>query len=86
MELSHDPADNEMYQLKYLINKGTFLLCSKNHDLSNKVIKAIVTTSQWSVGSVALRSEATGLIQYYKADDFVSIQWVNKNTFPEYYL
>lgn len=83
MELSHDPADNEMYQLKYLISKGTFLLCSKNHDFSNKVLKAIDTTSQWSV---ALRSEATGLTQYYKADDFVSIQWVNKNTFPEYYL
>ena len=83
--LKFNPKDNEMYQYDYMLGKGKFLLCSKGHNLSGYVVKAYADHSEASVYLMSV--DQKGLEHpVYRRDQFVSIQWVNRQTFPEYFL
>ncbi len=81
MKLHFDPKNNQRYGLPYLSNR-TFVCTQRGHDLQGEVVIVFPYDNNFLIQAKDKLSKS------YNIDrtEFLSMQWLSEETFPEYYL
>ena len=83
--LEFNPENNEMYTADYLVNR-TMLITQANHKYFGEVCSIIPYRHSGHNQVYLYQSNSTEKGITIDRTKFLNIQWVNKDTFPEYFL
>ncbi len=82
--LEFNAENNERYSVDYLVNRS-MLITQRGHPLQGRVCK-IIPYRHSGHTQVFMAEEGVEEGVLVNRTEFLSVQWVNKETFPEYYL